>query len=536
MTQNFEAIKKKYARQAWIAAAVLGVLCGVTVACALLLAFKLSAIELAWYFYLLIGLGVAALCVYPWFLLLRPDDKKLAKKLDSEFGLKQKVQTMVEFSGETGAMAVLQREQTDGALTEAAAKRPSVRGLLKFLFIPVVALAIALAGALVPAKKTTVYIPPFKLSAVQEAALSNLINDVNSSELGEGLKVVTAGALSDLLTKLKTVDTQSEMRRRVTATVKIVDAAIAGSDSFVPVYNALSGNNFTKPFAVAMLNGTVSYKYTSADEVKTLEIVGRKSEACSEAIVEKLSGWVTGVRDTFFNKVAQEPSDGSTETQTQKVMMTLEEMKTRADGYGAAFTECLGQVEFAVEGDALCTAIAAFAQDIAVPLKDGVGAISYLDSIEKVCKDFVTPACEDALSVQSYNCLMDELIRNELARIFGMSVAEFGSNAAVAPYPVEEEDGDGEGGTPSGGGGDGENKYGSDDIVLDPDTGAFVSYGELLEEYDAKIQERIREFEALASKEDATPEEKAAAKYVQAELTRYVSQYIDRLYNDNPNK
>lgn len=528
MTQNFEAIKKKYVRQAWIAAAVLGVLCGVSVACVLLLAFKLSAIELGWYLYLLIGIGVAGLAVFPFYLLLRPDDIKLAKKLDSEFGLKQKVQTMVEFSGESGAMAVLQREQTDGLLAEAAAKRPSARGLLKFLFIPVIAVAVALAGALVPAKKTTVYVPPFTLSASQEAALKNLINDVNASELGDGLKVATAGALDNLLTKLKTVDTQSEMQRRVIATVKSIDLAIAGADSFVPVYNAMNANDFTKPFAIAVLNGTVYYKLTSVDEIKTLEVVGRKKEACANAISEKLTAWVEGVRQTFYNK---KPTDNP--DVFEKEMMSLTEMKARTDGYKEAFTQTLGQVSFNGENDAFCTAIAQFSEAIAVSVQEGYGADHYLKSVEKTCKEFVSPVCEDALTVQSYNCLMDEFIRNELSRIFGISVLEFGSNAMVAPSPVDEEDGEGGGSSSGNVGGGGENKYGSDDIVLDPDTGAFVSYGELLEEYNAKIQERIREFEALANKEDATPEERAQAKYVQSELTKYVAQYIDRLYNGN---
>ncbi len=526
MTRNFQTIKNKYTKQAWIAAAALGVFCGVIIACALLLAFKLSAIELAWYFYVLIGLGAAALCVYPLYLLLRPDDNKLAKKLDSEFGLKQKVQTMVEFSGESGAMATLQREQTDEALTAAVAKRPSVRWLLKFLFVPVIAVAIALAGALVPAKKTTVYVPPFTLSAAQEAALTNLINDVNSSKLGEGLKLTSVSALENLLEKLKNTSTQTEMKRRVTATVKSIDSAIANSNSYLFLYKAFKDGAYTKSFAISMLNGVVYYKLTSATEIKTMEIVERKSEACNGEISQRLKGWVEAVRDTFYNYEETENPE-----ETKKTMMTLAEMEGRAKEYGQAFADGLEAAAFPDGKDGLCAAISAFAQNIALPAQPGFGAVSYLNTIEDTCKGFVSPACEDALAVQSYNCIMDEFIRNELARIFGMSLSEFGSNANVAPDPVNDGDGD-EDGTHGGADGKGENKYGSDDVVLNPDTGEIVKYNELMELYQAKIQERLREFEALASKEDATPEEKAEAKYVQGELTKYISMYIDRLYND----
>lgn len=530
MTHNFQSIKKKYLRQAIIAAIALGVFFGLFIACALLLAFKLSEIELLWVYYVLIGLGAAAISAYPFYLLLRPDDRKLAKKLDTDYGLNQKVQTMVEFSGESGAMAILQREQTDQALTAAAAKRPSARSLLKFIFIPVLAVGIAFAGIFVPAKKSTVYVPPFTISSAQEAALKNLIADVGSSDLGEGLKASAAGALESLLGKLKETSTQSEMKRLVISTVKGIDATIANSNSYVFLYNQLRNDDYTKSFATAMLNGVVYYKLTSASEIKNMEIVGRKSEMCNEAITEKLQAWVAGVRETFYNTVEENAGSSS---ETSKVIMSVLEMKARLGDYSQAFAAGLEAAAFPDGEDALCSAISAFAENIDVPIQSGYGSESYLTLIEQTCNAFITPACEDALYVQSYNCIMDEFIRNELARIFGLSLSELGSNANVAPEPVEEDgEGDGEG-THGGSGGSGENIYGSDDMVLDPDSGELVTYGKLLAQYQAKIQERLKEYERLASKEDATPEEKAAAKYVQSELTRYINLYIDRLFNDS---
>lgn len=525
MTRNFKAIKKKYTKQAVITAAVLGAFCGVAVACALLLAFKLSAIEILWVYYLLAGLGAAVVSVYPFYLLLRVDDTKLAKKLDCEYSLGQKVQTMVEFSSEDGAMAILQREQTDEALAAAAAARPSVRSLFKFIFIPIIAVGIAVAGILAPAKKTTAYVPPFTMSAAQEAALKNLIADVGESELGEGLKAACSGALGTLFEELKETDTQSDMKRRVVSTVKGIDAFIAGENSFVPLYNGLKDDGYTKTFATAMLNGVVYYKYTSASEIKSMDIVARKSEACNEEITGLLTDWVGNVTGTFYHPMTEE---------TPKELMSVTEIRERLSGYSQAFAAGLEAAGITDAADPLYAALAAFAEDINIPIPSGYGADSYLKLAENVCNGFITPSCEDALFAQSYNCIMDEYIRNELARIFGLSASDFGSNLSVAPDPVEEDGGEGDDErTPSGSTGPGDLLYGSDDVVLDPDTGELVKYSELLAAYSAKIQERLREYEALASKEDATPEEKAAAKYVQGELTKYISQYIDRLYNDS---
>lgn len=524
MTKNFQAIKKKYTKQAIIAAAVLGAFCGVAVACALLLALKLSAIEILWVYYLLAGVGAAALSIYPFYLLLRVDDIKLAKKLDGEYALNQKVQTMVEFAAEDGAMATLQREQTDEALTAAAAARPSARSLLKYLFIPVIAAGIACAGIFAPVKKTTVYVPPFTLSGAQEAALTNLISDVDGSELGEGVKAACSGALGTLLEELKETETQAEMKGRVVATAQGIDAVIGGSNSFVALYNVLKGDEYTKKLATAMLNGVVYYKYTSVSDIKSMDIVKRKSESCDGGISELLAEWVESVKETFYH-----PETG----ESPKELFGVSEIRERLSGYAQAFSRLLGGFAESYAGDPLYEALAAFALDIDIPVPSGYGADSYLTQVEKVCNGFVTPTCEDALSAQSYACIMDEYIRNELARIFGLSTADFGSNLSVAPDPVEDDEDEDGGGTSSPSGGHGKEIYGSDEMVLDPDSGELVKYSELLAAYSAKIQERIKEYEALASKENATAEEKAAAKYVQGELAKYISQYIDRLYNDS---
>ena len=63
-----------------------------------------------------------------------------------------------------------------------------------------------------------------------------------------------------------------------------------------------------------------------------------------------------------------------------------------------------------------------------------------------------------------------------------------------------------------GGFGDGDINYGSDDLILDPDTLEKVPYGELINRYNAAIQERINAGD--------TPEE----------LAKYIRKYFDALY------
>lgn len=528
MTQNFERIKKKYKIQALIAAAALSAFCGVAVACALLLAFKLSAIEILWVYYLLIGLGTAALSYYPFYLLLRPGDKKLAKKLDGSFGLNQKVQTMVEYSGESGAMAVLQREQADEALAPVVAKRPSARSLLKYAFIPVLAAGIALAGALVPARKTTVYVPPFSLTASQEAALNNLINDVEGSDLTETVRSYSAESLRTLLSNLKETDTQSEMKRLVIATVRGIDTVIANSNSYVFIYNQFKLDEYTMPFANAAAGGVTYYKVNPVSEISTMDAVARKYSTCVDEIEWAMADWVEDFVKTF-NK----------ETETENApeeLMTVPEMKTLAGNYSQAFASGLEKVAFHDAEDALCAAIAEFAVNIDVKVISGMGAENFKSEIESVCNKFAAYGCADALCVQSYACIMDEYIRNELARIFGLSVSDFGSNASVAPDIDDTQNGGDDDPSNSGGDGKGDLIYGGNDTVLDPDSGELVKYSDLLTDYENKIQERIREYRAIVSDEDATAEEKEEAKFVLNELNSYIDRYIGLLYYDSQDK
>ncbi|MGN1373350.1 MAG: hypothetical protein ACI4VK_04810 [Candidatus Coproplasma sp.] len=516
MTDNFNIVKNKYKRVAIISAIALGVFCGVIVACSLLLAFKLSEIELLWVYYVLIGVAAALLFTVPFYFLLRPNDKKLARKLDKKYSLNQRVQTMVEFSGEEGAMLTLQREQTNEALASVAKAHPDVKGLLKFLFIPVLAVAIACVSVFIPAKKTTVIQPGFTLTEFQRKSVNQLIEKINSSSLSEGLKFTTTTALSDMLEKLEDTTLQSRMKSTVISTIKAIDTIIADTNSYLPLYKTLKENEYTKPFAIAVAQSVAHYKSTITVAIKSLDAVEKQKEKSYEASVTILAEWRDGVKDTFYHI---DEETGSSQ------LFTKQEMVERTQAYSDAFKEELEKVVFADEGDLLLTSVAAFADDLP-EISSNFGASEYLIQVVTKCTNFITSDVVDALSTQTYSCLMDEFIRNSTAEIFGLKSTDIGSNSIVVPDVIDS----GSSSSGSGGGwGEGDITLGSNDMVYDPDSGTFVEYGVLLSRYRNKINERIAYFESIINKQDATDEEKEEAKYVMGELSKYVQQYLDRL-------
>lgn len=114
--QGFRKFEKKFQRYALIKSAVFGLSCGIFAVSALWLVLKLRAVTFGVIWYILIGLGVAAATFGLCWLVCRPTEKKVAKKLDKDLRFGEKAQTMVEFQASQEDMARLQRTDADARL------------------------------------------------------------------------------------------------------------------------------------------------------------------------------------------------------------------------------------------------------------------------------------------------------------------------------------------------------------------------------------------------------------------------------------
>ena len=293
MSENFRKIKKKYLTVAIVAGCILGACLGVALTCALAVAFKTSGVRLHWAIYIPIALVLSAGAGFLFFLILRPDDKRIAKKLDRDYSLNQKVQTMVEFANVESDMHTLQREQTDEVLGGVAQKRVDLKGLLKFAFVPVIALAMLFAGIFVPAKKTTGYTEPgFDMTNSQEIQLKSLIEDVKGSSLEIGLKTFTVLELNNLLEMVRQAEYQSTMKGAVVDAVKNIDGFVADANSYLEIDGVLAKYEVLAPFATAVTNGVVSYKTgASATNLTSINRVNKSRDEAEDKIEGVLSGW-----------------------------------------------------------------------------------------------------------------------------------------------------------------------------------------------------------------------------------------------------
>ncbi|MDE6074811.1 MAG: hypothetical protein K2G26_00065 [Clostridia bacterium] len=484
---NFQTIKRKYLIIAIVAGVVLGVCCGVAVTCALAVVFKRCGVNFFWALYIPIALVLSAGFGGLFYLLLRPTDNKIAKKLDREYGLNQKAQTMVEFANAEGPMPALQREQANEVLGEVAKKRVNLNWLWKFAFIPVLALAMLFVGIFVPAKKAAQPVePPYNMTEAQKTALANLIADVNASSLSTDLKTSTVEVLNGLMDGLEKEKTQSEMKKAVISAVKIIDTTVAAANSYIKLNKTLSAEESLSPLAEALSGGATFY-VSGSTQITSFDGVKSKEKEADELISTILNGWTA----TFMEQFATKEDENSA-----PVPIAGEQASQKLSAFASALSTQLASSEYAPKGeegekiDPLYAALSAFAnnQTELTQKYSNVSAAAYYGSINGTCTSFVTD-CVKALVTQSYSCMMDEYVRNSLARIFGINRSEFGdSPAVVQPDNTQNDDPE----KPNEGApGNGDIQYGSDDLVLDVDTGELVPYGQLLNKYYLAVTEHI---------------------------------------------
>lgn len=484
MSDNFQTIKKKYLITAIIASVVLGICGGIAAACVLAVILKRCAVEFFWALYIPVGAGFAALFGGLFFLLLRPTDAKIAKKLDRDYALNQKAQTMVEFASDNGAMAALQREQANEALGEIAHRRVDLKWLAKFAVVPVIAAVMLFTGIFIPAKKASSNVPPtpppIEGTEAQKTALRALIADVEASELTSGLKTSVNEVLNGILEGLDVPMQESVRKATVIASVKVIDNLIASTNSYVSVYTVFSGDTQLKSLASSVYNGVSFYK-NGGVVINTLDAVKAKYKEADAVISGSLSGWV----GSFLETLTVQENEGADVT-PKPVSEASRTVKAMSDALkGGLAGVVLPRTEDETP-DAFYAALSSLADGLVKVGTSGVSASTYYSNVSGVCEKFTTEGAK-SLTVQSYSCMMDEFVRNSLAKIFKLTQSEIGSNEIVLPSDPDNPVVTPKPPAPP----NHDIIYGSDDLVLDVDTGELVTYGQLLAGYYEKVTELI---------------------------------------------
>lgn len=435
-----------------------------------LLLSKLTVIDFEPITALYVGTGGLVLVGLFVFLICGKSDKRFAKELDKKFGLKARVQTMIACRDEEGAMVLMQREDTESALSKIKISEYKFKGF----WIHIVALALSvtvLAVAFISENKRDVVIPevkePFKLSALQKSELEALINRIEGSDMEEEFRIPMAECVRKLLLDLQKIETEEEMLVLVDSCMGDVQRITYDSSTSTEILNALwdSGDTYLRHLAKALY-------ISDSDSLEWEDFVDDFQEyknVLLGAVGEDNPGSKENLKfavDTVSRKLARELENSGVPSDDE-IYFAITDMFERTPG---GLTAMLNVIDWMSEEEAR----------------------NYLDS----CLNQSGKELHSAVVLNKKNSNTGEMVMTRLASLFKVDLPmferpEFVKNGETVGSDNGNDEDDSKDNANSGGGIGTGATFGSDDIVLDPITGKLTTYGELYSKYYAEMYEKL---------------------------------------------
>lgn len=491
MSEKFKKLKRKYLFGVILKCAVCGISFGLFAVGVILLALKLSAISLGIIWYVIIGAAAAVLGFAVAFIFFRPTDKKVATRLDNDFGLEERVQTSVEYDGQEGTILELQRADTEQKLSNLPKNKLRFSRIWQFGAAALIAVAIMGTAFAVPAKAAvpTGDEAPAEVGTLPLGMIEVMINDVQSSDLNSTLKTQIVYQLRNLIVELSVEDlTQGELKNSINGAITQVNLAVNNSVSyFVEIGDILMEENTT--FGELVLRGGNSYmlyRPAGATTIKTYDhIIAFDSDKQSRTL-GRMNIIRTEMLNTLNIKLSAEDAKSKLSTAMTNLIDPLE------SGINALSEE---YSENSIYGSLVKI------KDKMVSMRAAIQKGDYSDDEEfqAALKNMFDGEDWEALAFElaepSYVGAMRRFVGNRLKDIFGLSGLEMPDGEDSVRGGNNSGSGDGEGGNNQGPGESdvtgGDIKYGSDDMVYDPRTGEYRKYGDILAEYRAMLTELI---------------------------------------------
>ena len=481
MKSHFLKFKRRAGRIRILKSVLSGLAAGLFAGGLFLLLSRLAVISIAPIISLPVGAGAALVAALAVFFAIGVSDKALAKRLDSEFSLNERVQTMIEHAGEDSGVLQMQRADTEASLSRINVRKFKARRLWIYITALALSVCITASALLVPNLRdsgTTDDDSPFTLSSLQRVGLLELISKVESSEMQEQYKELIAAELTQLLSELEDVTKTSEMRLALAESMAYILEVTCDSSSTAEILNALwkNGNYYVKHLAFALSPydwnddnpwGVYAEKMDAYEKEFYAEGAAANSELMSD---EEMLGKLKGAIDSSaLNIPLALGASGIAED----------------DSLRATLKKLASADEPTVKGYAV--------------IKDSLSTLTYEQGKElfRQTLDVMSTEIFAALNTNKKNSDVGEYAISKLANLFLVPAPAFERPDFVKyGQTIDDETGgednkDDENTSEGGGVGEG-SVFGSNDLVLDPQTGEYVEYGTLLDKYYAVVFEKLQ--------------------------------------------
>lgn len=248
MNIGFERFKRRLRLGATVKSLLFGLSCGGAASAVYIVIRKQMAISPDLWLTLAIGCGTAVLASLAAFFILCPSEKKIAKKLDDDLGLEERVQTMLAFREQESHMLSLQREDTNDQLMKASLRAVRYRHPWRHAIAPILAVTLTVAAIMLPVREPAIpeepEEPDFEMTDFQETAVLDLIEKVKASGMEDIPKGATVAVLEALLEELRTAELKAgDMKQTVVGAVVSVNRIVSAANTNDECYTAMNGSD-----------------------------------------------------------------------------------------------------------------------------------------------------------------------------------------------------------------------------------------------------------------------------------------------------
>ena len=471
MGENFLKFKRKAFTVRLIKSILLGISAGMILVGVFLLLGNFEAVQLELTHVILIGVGGMLAVGGIGYLLLHRSDKALAKRLDADFSLNEKVQTMLAYTKHEGTIFDLQREDANASLGEIPTKRFKFKRLWIYILCLLVG-ATSLAGGIlvhpVPVEEPELPEEAFALTDIQQAAMLELIAYVENSQMQSPYKENVATSLQELLASLQEATLASEKDAALETAVDYIYQQTDDSSAAVELMDALwrTESESCKRLAEALNY----YEWMTIDSSK---MFSNEMADFRTSLVH--ADTVTSNPDK--EKMAAETGELLLKMETNISVSLMSSKLSETDDLYIQINR-LATANETYEDNSHMYGCSVLAEQATIIGYDNTQ--KELDTMFSALNGEIYRALEQHLA----NTGTGEYALTKLRELFFCALPKFERpNFYVA---TEGDDfGDDEGGGGVGGGIGGGTVYGSDDLVLDPITNTYVEYGTILDKYYA---------------------------------------------------
>lgn len=446
MQENFKKIKTKFILETILKSLFVGLFLGVLVSSILILTYKQLGLTYKLWLFILIGVLVFLVVGISLFFIFKPNDIKVAKRIDSELHLKEKVHTMIEYEGKSGYLVERQREDASAKLKEIKPKKLKMHFNWYLLLFPLLAIPFFVSSIVVKANVIEERPPvekPISGDPYIILQIRDLIREVNEDEsLMSGVKEAYTSHLEDLIEAIDTPDlTRTSEVAAVNQTITDISYSSINLNTIDDISSVLanSNNNNVHDLGVALATYDEGQITSALEALKSTMIT--PSPSTSRRNYEQL---VTDLYQLVDNE--RLPLD--------------DEMYSLFTSSKEEIAGILNTANF------------------------NTGLNEYFVSLEK---DFST-----AVTRQAETIVMANYLEERLVAIFELPSSDTPVNPPIPDGPSGSGDEDPSNPDNDGGGGHGDTIYAGDDILYDPDEG-LVPYYEVIAKYSAYIDGLVQD-------------------------------------------